>query len=641
MLLILFINKILKMSEESFLCIKCGKIPEILNIHTDNCKIEFKCKNCGIYEVLIDDYFDSLSKNKYFKKCYYCEKDNKEKYYYCFACKNDFCDECIKKEKHSDHEYIEVNEKKKICLKHNKEFKYFCFDDQENLCEIDKIEHKNHKIEEISNYNNILADINIDEINTQLENIIEINKLILNNEDYFIESIKNIGKSLEEGNKRDSKDMKYLLNGLSKDIENSKKAIKSLIDDYKIQLKRKDKYLHLYNRELKDKGLEIISQIKFNQLKDINLSKNKIKDIKPFNKMSLPFLEFLNLSDNEIKIIEPVTKLKSLNLEYIFLQKNQIEDIQTFSESHFPALKILRAEGNNLDGENDQDEEEKRKKKDKVNEVNGKYPGKFIYKSLKQQIIDFNKKYKLAVYKMDSKNENEIAVPEEKSEEYLLKSETDNYNKIDLEKINENNSNNDNQNNEESVEKIVENIVSIELNDLDTSDSKMLKNLLLIISYNSENKIKQLILRNTKITDASLLTKITFNSLIKLDLAVNKIKESKFLADIKAPKLEELYLDNNCFKDFYPILNVDPNSVNDKEILKEMEEEEFKEYCNNTKKELQNNVKPLFTSKYQNLKVFSLNDNDIPSDNTMSSNGNPQKYAKKNSTVVQEVYDGN
>lgn len=57
--------------DEMLLCCKCGEIPEILNVHTDNSKLELKCKNCGIFEILIDKYYDELSKNNYFKNVKY------------------------------------------------------------------------------------------------------------------------------------------------------------------------------------------------------------------------------------------------------------------------------------------------------------------------------------------------------------------------------------------------------------------------------------------------------------------------------------------------------------------------------------------------------------------------------------------
>ena len=76
------------MSEESLLCSKCGEIPEILNVHTDNGKIEIKCKKCGLYEILIDDYYKELSNKKYFEICNYCEKE--DIYYYCPLRKEEF-----------------------------------------------------------------------------------------------------------------------------------------------------------------------------------------------------------------------------------------------------------------------------------------------------------------------------------------------------------------------------------------------------------------------------------------------------------------------------------------------------------------------------------------------------------------------
>ena len=614
------------MSEDSFLCSKCGEIPEILNVHTDNGKIEFKCKYCGIYEELINEYFDTLTKNNYFKKCKYCEINDNTNYYYCFNCKEDFCEKC-KGEKHSTHEYIEANKKKEFCLKHNQEFKYFCFDDQENLCEKDIKEHQNHKIEEISNYISYLTDSNFEEINTQLKNIIEINKIILKNETYFINSIKNIGQSFEEGNNRDSKDIKCLLNGLSKDIEISKNAIKELKDKYKVRLKRKDKYLHQYNKKLKDEGFKYISQIAFNQLKEIDISKNQIKDIKPFNKMSLPFLEFLNLSYNEIENIEPVAKLKSLNLKYIFLQRNKIEEIEPFLKCSFPALKILRVEGNYINGENEQDEEKKKKKKEIFDKVKKKFSEKFIYKSLKEQLIEFNKKYNLGIYKFDSKsnqNNDEIYIPgeeksgekseeknEEKSdeEEYQLILEDGNENKISIDKDEKNN-----EISEKKVEKIVENIVKIDLNDMKIGD-KMLKYLFLIITYASENKIEKLILRNNNIKDASFLAIINFSQLKTLDLAVNEIKDSNFLIDLKADNLENLYLDNNYFKNFYPILNVDVNEILNSDILSEKEENEFKELYKESEENRSENVEPLLKAKFKKLKNLSVNNQNVDDDN--------------------------
>ena len=91
----------------------------------------------------------------------------------------------------------------------------------------------------------------------------------------------------------------------------SDNAIQELIINKKqIHLNQKDKYIQINNRDLDDQNFILISQITFNHLKQIDISKNKIKNIQPLKKMNLSFLEFLNLSYNEIQIIEPVTKIK-------------------------------------------------------------------------------------------------------------------------------------------------------------------------------------------------------------------------------------------------------------------------------------------------------------------------------------------
>ena len=61
-----------------------------------------------------------------------------------------------------------------------------------------------------------------------------------------------------------------------------------------------------------------LSMIKFNQLKEIDLSENEIIEIEPICNMNLPFLEFLNLSYNNIKNIEPLGELNSKKLKYLY-----------------------------------------------------------------------------------------------------------------------------------------------------------------------------------------------------------------------------------------------------------------------------------------------------------------------------------
>ncbi len=482
------------------LCSKCGEIPEVLRVHTDNSKIELNCKNCGKYELLIDEYTKNLS-NCNFNFCQDCLKRPKINYYYCFVCKKDYCEKC-KTDNHSSHECIESKEKKKICLNHNKEFQYFCFNCNENICEEDIKEdgnHKKHDIEEISKLKESKS-LNVNkakiiEINTYLKNLVEFNDLLLNkakilqNKDFYKNSIKNMGQSLEEGNKRNSKDIIYLLKRLSGGIDKSLKAIDALIDK-DIHLHRNDKYLPLNNKELDNKDFKNISQISFNQLKEIDLSENNITNIQPFKKMSLPFLEFLNLSHNKIEKIEPITKLNSKNLKYIFLQKNNINDIEKFSNSNYEKIELLRVEDYNNQIINDEI-------KKTLEKINSKYPDRFIYKKIDEQKKEFKDKYE-----QDISWDNEF----------------------------------------------------IDLCDL-KGGKKILKDLLLIITYMPKNNISKLILRNNDIKDPSMLKLVNFNKLQILDLAVNNINNLDFLLEMKAENLKYLYIDNNEFKEIHQIIN--------------------------------------------------------------------------------------
>jgi Leucine-rich repeat (LRR) protein len=486
---------------EEILCSKCGDVPEILNIHTDNSKIELKCKTCGIYEIKIDDYYNILSENK-FRECKKC-RSSKNNLYYCYQCMHNICEKC-KKKHDKTHNYIKLNEKKEYCPKDSIKFNYFCKDCELNYCDNESNLHENHEkipisplFNEYEKYYRI-----IEATNKELKKIVEFNQLIkttgekYQNNYFHLKSVINLGKSLNEGNKRNSKDIKCLLNGLSNYIENSLEAISNFEKSTNIQLNRDIISLNLNQKSLKDKDFEYLSQIRFNQLIEIDISENEIKSIEPFKAMSLPFLEFLNLSHNHIEKIKPIANIKSKKLQYIFLQNNEIEDIKIFLEDDFPKnpkdLKILRIEDNNINAVND----EERKKTLKL--IEKKYKKRFIYESINKQKEDFKKNYNLD---KEISGEDEI----------------------------------------------------IDIHDLNCGD-EILKDLFLIITYKSKNNINKLVLRNNNIKDPSILNRINFNKLLTLDLAVNEITNLNFLLGMKAKNLKYLYLDNNYFNDIYPLL---------------------------------------------------------------------------------------
>ena len=495
--------------DDEYLCPYCEKIPEILNIHTDNGKIELKCKEHGIIELTLKEYYNKMKNHSftYFKtKCFNCDKvqNNKDNMFkYCYYCKADFCEKCVnkfkknKKEHHRNHldVCIPVNEKKHKCLEHfNSEISSFCLDCRINICEKEsKTKHNGHKK---INLNKLEDDANkyikeIKEKNKVLTHIIRYNNIFINSYENFqnnyfhIQNLINIGKALEGENKRNSKELDIMISGLEKRHKIQEKAIKSLKEQFNIKnINCNEEKLSLSKRNLGDNGFKLISKIIFRNLKEIDVSGNDIKDIEPLNNMILPDLEYLNMSYNKIENIEPIAELNSKKLKEICLQENNINDISSFNNSDFPALEILRLEKNNIDYSGQPFKVLKNKK----------YKDKVFYEEKTQD--DFNKKYNTYI---DFTQE------------------------------------------------------SIILSNLKGKD-KMLLDLYLIIK--PDNNIKELKLDDNQIKNVSLISRIPLNELKLLDLSLNNITNVQFLTEMKMPKLSTLYLNVNKINDIYPLIQI-------------------------------------------------------------------------------------
>ena len=126
-----------------------------------------------------------------------------------------------------------------------------------------------------------------------------------------------------------------------------------------------------------------------------------------------------------------------------------------------------------------------------------------------------------------------------------------------------------------------------------------------------------------------------------LDLAVNEIKDSNFLTDIKADNLENLYLDNNYFKNFYSILNVDINEILDSKILNKMEEKEFKNLYKESEENRSKGVGPLLTTKFKKLKILAVNNQKVDDDNNKNISRDdeqePQQYRINKQSAIQLI----
>ena len=359
-------------------------------------------------DLTIQEYFKKLNDSiySYYKtKCANCNKvqGKREKMFcYCYYCKVDLCDDCANNfhlEKY-DHRHnhldrcIPVNEKPHKCLEHyNSDIISFCVDCQENIC--DKESTTKHRGHTKKNFIEFEADIGkyrdiIIYKNKVLSDIIRFNQAILNTYDKFqdnyfhIQSLINIGKSLEEENKRDPKELECMINRLEKSHKAQQLAIKSLQDEFELDFNGEEIKVYLRNRKLFDKGFKLISDIQFKRLIDLNLSDNKIENISPLDNMNLPHLKYIDFSENKIKDIKPLAELNCKKLKEICLQYNNIDDFSPFLKSEFPYLERLRIENNNFN-----------KDTEEFKQILKKYTKKVIY--IAKTLKEFNDKYKIQI----------------------------------------------------------------------------------------------------------------------------------------------------------------------------------------------------------------------------------------------------
>lgn len=517
---------------DQYLCPFCDEIPELVNIHTDNGTVVFKCR-CKLNEeqiVPIDRYFKILSdSNTYFKSvCCICNKlqknyRKKEVFQYCYVCKKDYCNECFQKvENHPKshfNQWIPINSKNTRCLEHYKEGPYtsFCLDCHLNVCnEYSTKIHREHK--KISFFKIEPKKKIILEKNRILANIIKFNELILNTYESFPDNyfhninVANLAESIIAENSREPKVLENAFKNLEANIKIRNKAIEEFNKKFKMSLKGNEEELSLQNIGLKDSDFRLLSKINFSNLKDLNLSYNQIKDISSIKNLETSNLKYLNFNHNNIEDIGVLESLNLTSLIELQLQNNNLKSVSSLLNSEMPSLKLLRIEGNNdLD-----------RSLNDFKKVIKKFTKQIIY--VVKTYEDFNKKYDVKI--------------------------------------------------------------SEESKDIDLRDSRkgndILKDLYLLNS--NYDKLSSLYLYNCEIDDITLLSRISFKNLEILDLSDNNIKNIEILAKLKCKKLVQLYLDDNKISYITPlkymkslkIVSIKNNKIipNDKEV--ENLKEEFK-----------------------------------------------------------------
>ena len=117
---------------------------------------------------------------------------------------------------------------------------------------------------------------------------------------------------------------------------------------YKKEINQNTQELDLISEEITEDNLKTISKINFNNLLQINLSNNQIRDMSIFKENSFANLRFLILADNKIGSLDPLEKNTFENLEFLSLNTNKFIDTKSFQNKNFFSLNYLSLSKNSI-----------------------------------------------------------------------------------------------------------------------------------------------------------------------------------------------------------------------------------------------------------------------------------------------------
>ena len=353
-------EKIKEIPNDQYSCTytNCELIPEIKGIDYNNAIIVIRCPKHGEIKLQIDDYFHSELPNLYYSCiCNYSKleqsKHLKDNIIFdrCLDCENEkiFCHIC--KKEHGHHKkFLKVNETNYICHKHLKQYDKYCLKCWKHFCDDEECKCKHKQVKKIEKA--YKDDIEI--IKNQRNKLLKKKELY----DYLIKLLDTILETNEKhpSNYYNSINIRNIAN-IKDDKEIFKEISNEKLDNYIIKLKNykdrileyingilnlkidgKEKILNLQNKNIDDNLLKLITMVEFNNLEEMNLKNNNIKDTSLLANLNAKNLKKIDLSFNkinDIKSLKEIIKEKIFSLlEYINLEYNQLtnKDLEEIKE---------------------------------------------------------------------------------------------------------------------------------------------------------------------------------------------------------------------------------------------------------------------------------------------------------------------
>ena len=132
-------------------------------------------------------------------------------------------------------------------------------------------------------------------------------------------------------------------------LDNLQKTILTIVNvKLGISLEGNEMKIKLNNKNIDNLTLNLLSDIEFKNLKEINLSNNIISDISPLKKFRN--LKKINLSNNKIDKIDSLKEISENNkeIESLNLSNNSIENAEILKKNIFPKMQEINLDQNNL-----------------------------------------------------------------------------------------------------------------------------------------------------------------------------------------------------------------------------------------------------------------------------------------------------
>ena len=138
---------------------------------------------------------------------------------------------------------------------------------------------------------------------------------------------------------------------LINDLSNDKIKIISNIGDEAFKHFCELKFTNLKEMNIYQIGITNIKpleQMNLDKLEVLDLSNNNIPDITPLSKVNMKELKYLDLSDMNISDINVLENVNFEKLERLYLGNNKISDINALEKANFKELKVLDFHKNNI-----------------------------------------------------------------------------------------------------------------------------------------------------------------------------------------------------------------------------------------------------------------------------------------------------